>query len=109
MGRFIEGCDRRQQLFLPDCVDDYVAEDSPVRIVDVFVDELDLAALGFADAAATGRPGGLSGLTGAASHTLVGTSLGGRRTPWGALDPFKARERRRAGDNSPAPPARSRW
>lgn len=57
MGRFIEGCDRRQQLFLPDCVDDYVAEDSPVRIVDVFVDELDLAALGFADAAATGRPG----------------------------------------------------
>ena len=57
MGRFIEGCDRRQQLFLPDCVDDYVGEDSPVRIVDVFVDELDLAALGFADAAATGRPG----------------------------------------------------
>lgn len=57
MGRFIAGCDRRQQLFLPDCVDDYVAEDSPVRIVDVFVDELDLAALGFADAAATGRPG----------------------------------------------------
>ena len=38
MGHFIEGCDRRQQLFLPDCVDDYVAEDSPVRIVDVFVD-----------------------------------------------------------------------
>lgn len=57
MGRFIAGCDRRRQLFLPDCVDDYVAEDSPVRIVDVFVDELDLTALGFADAAATGRPG----------------------------------------------------
>ena len=57
MGRFIAGCDRRQQLFLPDCVDNYVAEDSPVRIVDVFVDELDLSALGFADAAATGRPG----------------------------------------------------
>ena len=57
MGRFIEGCDRRQQLFLPDCVDDYVAQDSPVRVVDVFVDELNMAALGFADAAATGRPG----------------------------------------------------
>lgn len=57
MGRFIEGCDRRQQLFLPECVDDYVAPDSPVRVVDVFVDELDLAALGFADAAVTGRPG----------------------------------------------------
>ena len=47
MGRFIEGCDRREQLFLPPCVDDYVAEDSAVRIVDVFVDELDLATLGF--------------------------------------------------------------
>ena len=56
MWRYIEGCDR-QQLFLPDCVDDYLTEDSPVRIVDVFVDELDLAALGFANAAATGRPG----------------------------------------------------
>ena len=54
---FIEGCDRRQQLFLPDCIDDYVAGDSPVRIVDVFLDELDLAMLGFAGAAATGRPG----------------------------------------------------
>jgi transposase len=60
MGRFIEGCDRRELLFLPPCVDDYVAEDSAVRIVDVFVDELDLATLGFADAAATGRPGYMS-------------------------------------------------
>ncbi|MHA6721267.1 IS1182 family transposase [Sphingomonas sp. RS6] len=57
MGRFIEGSDRREQLFLPPCVDDYVAEDSAVRIVDIFVDALDLAALGFADAAATGRSG----------------------------------------------------
>ena len=57
MGRFIEGCDRRQQVFLPECVDDYVADDSPVRIVDVFVDELDLTTLGFEGAAATGRPG----------------------------------------------------
>lgn len=57
MGRFIEGCDRRQQLFLPECIEDYVAQDAPVRIVDMFVDELDVAALGFADAASTGRPG----------------------------------------------------
>ena len=57
MSRFIEGCDRRQKLLLPDCVDDYVAEDSPVRVVDLFVDELDLSALGFEGAAATGRPG----------------------------------------------------
>ena len=57
MGRFIEGCDRRQKLLLPDCVDDYVPEDSPARVVDVFMDELDLVALGFEGAAATGRPG----------------------------------------------------
>ena len=57
MSRFIEGCDRRQRLLLPDCIDDYVGEDSPVRVVDMFVDELDLGELGFAGAAATGRPG----------------------------------------------------
>jgi transposase len=57
MKRFIEGCDRRQRLLLPDCVDDYVGEDSPVRVIDVFIDELDLDELGFAGAAATGRPG----------------------------------------------------
>lgn len=57
MPRFIEGCDRGQRLLLPDCIDDYVGEESPVRVVDVFVDELDLSGLGFEGAAATGRPG----------------------------------------------------
>ena len=57
MGRFIEGCERRQALLLADCVDDYVGEENPVRVIDVFVDELDLATLGFEGAAATGRPG----------------------------------------------------
>lgn len=57
MGRFIEGCERRQTLLLADCVDDYVGAENPVRVVDVFVDELDLAAIGFEGAAATGRPG----------------------------------------------------
>jgi transposase len=57
MSRFIEGGDRRQRLLLPDCIEDYVAADSPVRVVDMFVDELDLVELGFEDAAATGRPG----------------------------------------------------
>jgi len=42
---------------LPDCLDDYVAEDSLARVMDVFVDELDLPALGFAGRAVTGRPG----------------------------------------------------
>jgi transposase len=57
MGRFIEGSDRRQELLLPACIEDYVGEDSPVRVIDAFVDALDLAALGFEGAAATGRPG----------------------------------------------------
>src|SRR6266702_357881 len=57
MAGFIEGEDRRERLLLPDCLDDYVAEDNLVRVVDVFVDELDLATLGFAGPAATGRPG----------------------------------------------------
>ena len=58
MPRFVEGCDRRQIALLPDCLDDYVSEDSPGRVVDVFIDELDLAALGFSGVVpeATGRP-----------------------------------------------------
>ena len=58
MKRFVEGEDRRQATLLPDCLDDYVAPDNPVRIIEAFVDELDLAALGFAGMApeTTGRP-----------------------------------------------------
>jgi transposase len=58
MKRFIEGEDRHQVTLLPECLDDFIAEDNTVRIVDVFIDELDLAALGFdgASPAATGRP-----------------------------------------------------
>lgn len=58
MGRFVQGADRRQPTLLPECLDDYVAEENPVRVVDVFVDELDLRGLGFEGMtpAATGRP-----------------------------------------------------
>jgi transposase len=58
MKRFIEGQDRSQVTLLPECLDDYIGEDNPVRVVDAFVDELDVEALGFegATAAATGRP-----------------------------------------------------
>lgn len=58
MKRFIQGQERTQATLLPECLDDYVDEDNAVRVVDVFVDQLDLRALGFegADPAATGRP-----------------------------------------------------
>ena len=57
MARFIEGQDRTQVTLLPECLDDFIAEDNPVRVVDAFVGELDWESLGFdATPAATGRP-----------------------------------------------------
>ena len=58
MKRFVEGDDRRQATLLPECLDDYVTQDNPVRVVEVFIDELDLGAVGFAGVVpeATGRP-----------------------------------------------------
>ena len=47
MYRFIEGEDRMQQALLPHCLEDYVDEENPVRVIEVFIDELDLASLGF--------------------------------------------------------------
>jgi len=57
MKRFIEGADRSQWTLLPECLDDWVSEDNPVRAIDAFVDALDLAELGFkVQPAETGRP-----------------------------------------------------
>jgi transposase len=58
MKRFIEGEHRNQVNLLPECLDDYIAEDNPVRAVDAFVEELNLNELGFAGTqpATTGRP-----------------------------------------------------
>ena len=58
MKRFVQGQGRTQSALLPECLDDYVAEDNAVRVIDVFVDELDLGKLGFqgVDPLATGRP-----------------------------------------------------
>ncbi len=55
----ISGHDRSQMFLLPESVDDYVGVDNPVRFIDAFVDELDLAAAGFVgvEPKATGRPG----------------------------------------------------
>src|ERR1700690_3600419 len=47
MKRFIEGEDRSQSTLFPEHLEDYIAEDNPVRVIDVFVDELDLKAFGF--------------------------------------------------------------
>jgi transposase len=58
MKRFVAGADRGQSTLLPECLDDFIGESNPVRVIDVFVDALDLAEMGFdgVDPAATGRP-----------------------------------------------------
>src|SRR5579863_6492427 len=58
MKRFVEGIDRGQATLFPECLADWIDENNPVQVIDVFVDELDLAALGFdgVDPEATGRP-----------------------------------------------------
>jgi transposase len=58
MKRYVEGENRSQSTLFPESLDDYIADDNPVRVVDVFVEELDLKALGFegAEPEATGRP-----------------------------------------------------
>jgi transposase len=58
MKRFVAGADRAQSILLPESLDDFIAESNPVRVIDAFVDALNLAELGFAgvEPAATGRP-----------------------------------------------------
>ncbi|MES0404255.1 MAG: IS1182 family transposase [Hyphomicrobium sp.] len=58
MKRFIAGTDRGQSTLLPECLDDWIDENNPIRVIDAFVDALDLANLGFSgvEPAATGRP-----------------------------------------------------
>ena len=58
MKRFIEGEERSQSVLFPERLDDWIDEDNPVRVIDLFVEELDLATLGFdgVEPAATGRP-----------------------------------------------------
>ena len=86
MARFIEEADRGQSTLLPECLDDFIDESNPVRVIDVFVDALDLAEMSFegVEPAATGRPS-LSnvcddrerppGGTGCESHSLKNRNI----------------------------------
>src|SRR5215470_4858931 len=58
MKRFVEGTDRHQSTLFPECLEDWICDDNPVRVIDVFVGELDLADLRFngVDPEVTGRP-----------------------------------------------------
>lgn len=56
--KYVEGQDREQMTLLPDCIEDYIGEDNPVRVIDAFVNGLDLEKLGIKRATLneTGRP-----------------------------------------------------
>ena len=58
MKRFVAGIDRGQSTLLPECLDDFIDESNPVRVIDILVDALNLSELGFdgVEPAATGRP-----------------------------------------------------
>ena len=58
MRRFVEGIDRGQATLFPECLEDWIGVDNPVRVIDAFVDKLDLSRVGFDGVApeATGRP-----------------------------------------------------
>ena len=59
MKRFVEGVERSQSSLFPERLEDWIGDDNPVRVIDVFVDEPDLGGLGFGrvEPRATGRPG----------------------------------------------------
>ena len=57
MSGFIQGTDRQQATLFPERLDEYIAEDNAVRVIDIFVDDLDLSGLGFkTHSEKTGRP-----------------------------------------------------
>jgi transposase len=59
MKRYVEGENRSQSTLFPESLDDYIAEDNPVRVVDVFVEELDLKEMGFEGGAGGDGPAGV--------------------------------------------------
>ena len=96
MKRFVEEADRGQWTLLPECLDDFIDESNPVRVIDAFVDALDLAELRFerVEPAETGRPayhpslllklyvyGYLNRVQSSRRLGRVGQRLGGKRDP----------------------------
>ena len=79
MSKFIEGGNRHQITLFPESVDDFVPEDSPVRVVDMFIDRLDISGLGFK-----------------AEPAETPFRLGGKATCWFDLDSCLFRTLRRA-------------
>lgn len=74
MKRFVEGEDRTQSTLFPERLDDYIGEDNPVRVVEAFVEELDLGTVGFdgiEPEATAGHP--KTGWRSAVIYSVIGT------------------------------------
>ena len=56
MKRFVAGVDREQSTLLPECLDDFIDESNPVRVIDAFVDALDLGSMEWSRRRLVGRP-----------------------------------------------------
>ena len=85
MSGFIEGENRQQSTLFPERIDDYIGEDSPLRVVDYFIDKLDIPGLGFkTEPASTGRPGYHPGLleSGTKEHSSFAFLLAGIWREW---------------------------
>jgi transposase len=72
MRRFVEGADRGQTTLLPECLEDWIGEDNTVRVIDVFVEELDLAGLGFGGVGIIRSPSRASILPDRSGHPVTG-------------------------------------
>jgi len=84
MRRFVEGVDRGQNTLFPECLEDWIGEENPVRVIDVFVDELDLAELG-----PVGVARARTHKSGSANRSLMSASLRNRPN---CCDTAKCRE-----------------
>ena len=81
MSRFIEGVDRQQSTLFPECLEDWICEDNPVRVIDVFVGRLDLAELRFEGVDPEGHRPALVSSVGAAEALHL------RLSPPGSIEP----------------------
>ena len=78
MAGFVAGVDRGQATLLPECLDDWVDESNPIRVIDAFVDALDLRKLGFEgmDPAEIGRPACISSFTSTVTSIACSRAVG---------------------------------
>jgi|GEM_PF-882630 len=83
MARYITGESREQLDLLPPSLDDLIPDEHLVRVIDLYVDSLDLDALGFERArpAATGRPGYIPPICFASTCTAI-SSRSARHAGW---------------------------